>query len=126
MGGFGSPDPLASEPEGSGGPTEDWLVPVEECDIAWKRGEMIGKGAFGKVYLALNQDTGSLIAVKRLELERDPRNLGRQMRWMRSLQLEIAMMASFDHANIVRYYGTQQVSEREEGASYSFRARVSN
>ena len=30
-------------------------VQVEECDISWKRGELIGKGAFGKVYLALNQ-----------------------------------------------------------------------
>ena len=55
----------------------------------------------------MNQDTGALIAVKKLDLERDD-NPKRQLKWMRSLQLEIMMMASFDHENIVRYFGTQQ------------------
>ena len=34
--------------------------------ISWQKGEMIGAGAFGSVYTALNQDTGQLMAVKQV------------------------------------------------------------
>ena len=34
--------------------------------INWQIGEMIGAGAFGRVYLGLNNDTGQLIAVKQV------------------------------------------------------------
>ena len=33
---------------------------------AWKRGEMIGSGAFGKVFIGLNEATGALMAVKEI------------------------------------------------------------
>lgn len=32
----------------------------------WTKGELIGSGAFGKVYLGFNQDTGHLVAVKQV------------------------------------------------------------
>ncbi len=32
--------------------------------VSWTRGELIGAGAFGRVYLGLNNDTGQLMAVK--------------------------------------------------------------
>lgn len=34
--------------------------------INWQIGEMIGAGAFGRVYLGLNNDTGQLMAVKQV------------------------------------------------------------
>ena len=37
--------------------------------IRWKRGEMIGQGAFGTVFLGLNTDNGELMAVKQMSLE---------------------------------------------------------
>ena len=35
--------------------------------INWQIGEMIGAGAFGRVYLGLNNDTGQLMAVKQVQ-----------------------------------------------------------
>ena len=34
----------------------------------WVKGELIGKGTYGRVYLALNATTGEMIAVKQVEL----------------------------------------------------------
>ena len=36
----------------------------------WIRGELIGRGTYGKVYLALNATTGEMIAVKQVEIPR--------------------------------------------------------
>ena len=36
----------------------------EAGPVNWTRGELIGAGAFGRVYLGLNNDTGQLMAVK--------------------------------------------------------------
>jgi len=33
----------------------------------WSCGELIGAGAFGRVYLGLNSDNGELVAVKQVE-----------------------------------------------------------
>ena len=35
--------------------------------INWQIGEMVGAGAFGRVYLGLNNDTGQLMAVKQVQ-----------------------------------------------------------
>ena len=32
--------------------------------VRWKKGELLGQGSFGKVYAALNQNTGEMMAVK--------------------------------------------------------------
>ena len=34
--------------------------------IRWKKGELIGSGAYGRVYMALNLDSGELLAVKQV------------------------------------------------------------
>jgi hypothetical protein len=38
----------------------------ENPPIRWRKGEMIGSGAFGQVYLGMNLDTGELLAVKQV------------------------------------------------------------
>ena len=38
--------------------------------VHWTRGELIGQGAFGKVYMGLNNETGQLMAVKQVALSR--------------------------------------------------------
>ena len=37
----------------------------------WRKGKMLGSGAFGKVYLAYDADTGRELAVKQVELNND-------------------------------------------------------
>lgn len=47
---------------------EEVLVKKDEVAklpvIRWRKGEMIGCGAFGRVYMGMNLDSGELIAVK--------------------------------------------------------------
>jgi hypothetical protein len=38
----------------------------EESTMRWQRGELIGAGAFGRVYIGMNEDTGELLAVKQV------------------------------------------------------------
>jgi hypothetical protein len=46
-------------------PTETNSTPFS---INWQQGGLIGAGAYGKVYLGLNVDTGELLAVKQVSL----------------------------------------------------------
>lgn len=53
--------------------SEQQLRPAEKLPatgpVNWERGELIGAGAFGRVYLGLNNDTGQLMAVKQVSPE---------------------------------------------------------
>lgn len=37
-----------------------------EVKFTWRRGDLLGSGAYGTVYLALNSDEGNLIAAKQV------------------------------------------------------------
>lgn len=38
----------------------------DESSIRWRKGELIGSGAFGQVYMGMNLDSGELLAVKQV------------------------------------------------------------
>lgn len=38
--------------------------------LKYKKGELIGEGAFGKVYQGFNQDSGQIIAIKEINLKK--------------------------------------------------------
>ncbi len=67
---------------------------------AWRRGQLIGQGAYGKVYQGLELETGSLVAVKQIVVTMDQRE-------REELQGEISVMSRLKHENIVRYLGAQ-------------------
>ena len=71
-----------------------------DIPIRWKRGNMLGKGAFGVVYEGLNIDTGEIMAVKQLAIDEVSK------RTLSSLENEIHFLRSLGHQNIVRYIGT--------------------
>jgi serine/threonine protein kinase len=39
--------------------------------VNWKKGELLGFGAYGQVFLGLNEDSGQLLAVKQVPLVRE-------------------------------------------------------
>jgi serine/threonine protein kinase len=76
----------------------------------WVRGELIGKGNFGRVYLALNATTGEMIAVKQVEIPRtaSDKNDTRQMNVVDALKLESETLKDLDHPNVVQYLGFEE------------------
>lgn len=73
----------------------------------WIKGDLIGRGTYGHVYIALSVTTGETIAVKQVEMPRtfsdkeDQRIKG----MISSLKAEIELLKDLDHPNIVLYLG---------------------
>eukprot|EP00051_Salpingoeca_urceolata_P011000 m.135273 g.135273 ORF g.135273 m.135273 type:complete len:594 (+) comp16940_c0_seq7:635-2416(+) len=75
----------------------------------WKRGKLLGSGAFGQVYLALNQDTGGELAVKQVDLH--PEQGHDNIKEVQSLEAEIQLLKNLSHRRIVQYYGTERTEQ---------------
>ena len=73
---------------------------LDASKLNWQRGILIGQGAYGKVYECLNLDTGELHAVKYIELLGTPEQILREVHY---LKLEISILQSLSHPNIIRY-----------------------
>ncbi|KAL6545494.1 Mitogen-activated protein kinase kinase kinase 5 [Orobanche gracilis] len=69
----------------------------------WQKGKLIGRGAFGSVYVDSNRETEALCA---MEAEILPEDVKSQER-MRQLQQEINVLSNLKHPNIVQYYGSE-------------------
>lgn len=76
----------------------------------WVRGELIGRGTYGRVYLALNATTGEMIAVKQVETPQtaSDKNDSRQISVVQALKLESETLKDLDHPNIVQYLGFEE------------------
>jgi len=74
---------------------------TKELEIDWSRGEKIGQGAFGKVFMAMNKATGELLAVKQIAVKQQNEEQ------LQEIQKEIRMMENLSHPNIVASLGTQ-------------------
>ncbi len=70
---------------------------------AWRKVELIGKGANGKVYSAMLLSTGGMIAVKQYRLKDE----GLDVQAMRNFEMEIEVMKDLCHPNIVQYLGSE-------------------
>lgn len=74
------------------------------------RGQLIGKGTYGRVYLGINADTGELLAVKQVEI--NPRLVGqdtdRIKEMVAAMNHEIDTMQHLEHPNIVQYLGCER------------------
>jgi len=71
----------------------------------FKKGALIGEGAYSKVYECLNLDTGVLYAVKHIELAGTQDQV---LREIYNLQQEIKTLQSLSHKNIVKYLYTDK------------------
>ena len=62
----------------------------------WQRGQVLGQGAFGTVFLGLNTDTGELMAVKQIDTK------GITESDLLIMEHEVKMVEGLSHENIVR------------------------
>jgi mitogen-activated protein kinase kinase kinase len=73
------------------------------------RGELIGKGTYGRVYLGINANTGEVLAIKQVEV--NPKAGGHDKEKIKemvnSLDSEIDTMQHLEHPNIVQYLGCE-------------------
>jgi len=79
----------------------------------WVKGDLIGKGTYGRVYLALNATTGEMIAVKQVELPTtaSDRDDVRQKGMVTALKAEISTLKDLDHPHIVSYLGFEETRQ---------------
>jgi mitogen-activated protein kinase kinase kinase len=74
----------------------------------WFKGELIGKGTYGRVYLGMNATTGEFLAVKQVEVAKNFHDNEHQKEMIAALNQEINTMQHLDHVNIVQYLGCER------------------
>jgi hypothetical protein len=102
---------------------------ISPTPIQWRMGDLLGEGTFGKVYMGLNQITGELFAIKKIDLAREcgavnlaeldgdstvptdgtaARPWDHNAKQVKKLEQEIDLMKQLEHKHIVRYLGTSR------------------
>ncbi|UZJ55325.1 hypothetical protein CBS101457_004645 [Exobasidium rhododendri] len=71
--------------------------------IRWQQGRFIGGGTFGTVYLAVNLDSGGLMAVKEIRFQ----DISSTPTAYKQIKDEMSVMEMLSHPNIVEYYGIE-------------------
>ncbi|KIO31656.1 hypothetical protein M407DRAFT_67775 [Tulasnella calospora MUT 4182] len=87
--------------------------PAPRPAVKWVKGELIGKGTYGRVFLALNVTTGEMMAVKQVEMPQtisDQEDV-RQISIVKALESEQQTLEKLDHPNIVQYLGFEKTKE---------------
>ena len=80
----------------------------------WMKGDLIGEGSFGSVYLALHAVTGELMAVKQVELPNVAKGTEsdkKKTAMIAALKQEITLLQGLQHPHIVQYLGTSSDEE---------------
>ncbi|XP_052816284.1 mitogen-activated protein kinase kinase kinase 2-like [Mya arenaria] len=73
-----------------------------QCPRNWRKGNRLGCGAFGEVYLCFDHDTGRELACKVVKLVTVNAEVSKEVR---ALENEINLLRNFAHERIVQYYG---------------------
>lgn len=80
---------------------------IVQGPFKWVRGELIGRGTYGSVYLGLSAITGELLAVRQMEIPQG-RPDSRLTTIVQALKAESEILRELDHMNIVRYMGIEE------------------
>ena len=86
-------------------PSQD--TPKRNTTFKILRGQLIGKGTYGRVYLGMNATTGDFLAVKLVEVNQKAagQDKDRIKEMVAALDIEIETMKDLEHPNIVQYLG---------------------
>lgn len=81
-----------------------------KASFKWVRGELIGQGTYGKVYLALNASTGEMMAVKQVDIPRSAsaKSDSRQIAVVDALKFESETLKDLEHPHVVQYLGFEE------------------
>ncbi|EEP82631.1 BCK1 protein [Uncinocarpus reesii 1704] len=82
-------------------------VPQRQPTFRIIRGELIGKGTYGRVYLGMNAETGEFLAVKLVEVNQKAAGYDKDRikEMVSAMDQEIDTMQHLEHPNIVQYLG---------------------
>ena len=89
-------------------PSDD--TPKRQATFKIIRGQLIGKGTYGRVYLGMNATTGEFLAVKQVEVNQKAagQDKDRIKEMVAALDVEIDTMQHLEHPNIVQYLGCER------------------
>lgn len=78
--------------------------------VKWLKGELIGKGTYGHVYIGFNVTNGEMFAVKQVELPRtaSDKDDNRQTSVVEALKSEMDLLKDLEHEKIVSYLGFEE------------------
>ncbi|XP_042503720.1 mitogen-activated protein kinase kinase kinase YODA-like isoform X2 [Macadamia integrifolia] len=77
--------------------------------LCWKKGKLLGGGAFGHVFEGFNSESGEMCAMKEVTLFSDD---AKSKESAKQLGQEIALLSRLWHPNIVQYYGSETVDDK--------------
>ncbi|XP_055848430.1 mitogen-activated protein kinase kinase kinase 4 isoform X2 [Episyrphus balteatus] len=76
-------------------------IRARSVNFHWHRGIKIGQGRFGKVYTAVNNSTGELMAMKEIAIQPG------ETRALKNVADELKILEGITHRHLVRYYGIE-------------------
>ena len=76
-------------------------IKARTVGFTWQMGFLIGQGRFGRVYTAVNNSTGDLMAMKEIPLHPNDH------RTIRSVAEELSILEGINHKHLVKYFGVE-------------------
>ncbi|XP_055378356.1 mitogen-activated protein kinase kinase kinase 4 isoform X2 [Condylostylus longicornis] len=76
-------------------------IRARSVNFHWHRGIKIGQGRFGKVYTAVNNSTGELMAMKEISIQPG------ETRAIKNVAEELKILEGIKHPNLIKYYGIE-------------------
>ncbi|XP_064187122.1 mitogen-activated protein kinase kinase kinase 22 isoform X1 [Anguilla rostrata] len=73
-----------------------------QAPVNWRLGKLLGRGAFGEVYLCYDADTGRELAAKQVPFDPECKDTSKEVN---ALECEIQLLKNLRHERIVQYYG---------------------
>ncbi|XP_053715633.1 mitogen-activated protein kinase kinase kinase 22 isoform X4 [Synchiropus splendidus] len=79
--------------------------------VNWRQGKLLGRGAFGEVYLCYDADTGRELAAKQVPFDPECQETSKEVN---ALECEIQLLKNLRHDRIVQYYGCLRDMEKRK------------
>jgi len=88
---------------------DDAPLAVHGQCFSWVRGDVLGEGSLGRVFKALEQATGRIVAVKEIQVDASCKNVGLQIKEKQALENEVNIVKELRHPRIVSYLGHDHI-----------------